>query len=859
MQAEDIKRKAFRFVRDTELGPVVLDLLIPQCVPLSFETELWDFKRKPPLLDEHPDVAARDLHKLEIHELIKDIASFHNSFGGYIVFGVEDSGAERVVGCSATLDLGDISKRFKSHTGRDIELFQNTLQVGEKNVLLLLVPRRKRSEEPIQFLKTGPSSETKKAAYQKGSIYIRRLDECRPAANSSEDWAFLFSDRIVSDSLTTSKKENIPSNLPPRDPDLVQFVGREDELTSLRSWVLDKRSPVRLISGIGGLGKTSVAYHFCEELAVSGAGDFEYIAWVSAKKTTYAALRGGLVKTTRHDFSTVYELLERLVILIAGESSVDDDAEEEELADILVDALKYRPSFIVVDDLDSLSPEEQRKCATVLQEIGFRTLDREHAGSKLLMTSRLDQGLSPTSVLKISGLDHDAFCLHIDNLCDQFGQPQFNLRLVKQVYTASSGSPLFASAIVRMASLGEPPKEVCETWASQDGEDVREFAFKRELDRLSKASASVLLAVVKLGEVSTEELLEAIEVSRRSLSDHINELQSFHLLGKKENEHGDIVLSTSKELIASAGILKSSLGQRAQEIERRCAIIRKNQGDQSREVGRTIRKIIKCLDEYEPDQALVLAKDLSKRNPRNGDAWCILARAFLSVQPPYYQQADDACTNAVKNSCSRAELFDYVIESKKGIGDWQGLKFYADKKRFKSKKRDPGLEAYLTAVFELVDLASQRGSYTDATRHAMDGVTKISDKVQNSYLESSFFNKLIIDQNRLADLAIKNTRLSVERPRDNLRVSDLGFELINLNVQTKGAVSAVFSGLSDWTNHVKQNDLLDEAEIDIISTNIRKLERLTDMLSQLSRDVSIELDQVATIQKQLGFLGASFS
>ncbi|MEO1951789.1 RNA-binding domain-containing protein, partial [Thioclava sp.] len=572
MKAESIKRSLFQLISDTDISETVVSHLFPGGSPLSFETELWDFKRKPPVLDEKPDDDARLSHKLEMHELVKDIVSFHNSYGGYIVFGVEDAGQNRILACDQTLDLGDISKRIKSHTGRDIELFQNTLEVEGKPVLLLLVPRRRRGDEPVKFSKAGPSTPKKKPAYQKGSVYIRKLDECRPAENSSEDWAFLFSERMISTSQSQPERESVPSNLPPRDPDMIRFVGRENELSILRTWLLDRRSPVKLISGIGGLGKTSVAYHFCEELALSGAGDFEHIAWVSAKKTTYAALRGEMVKTTRHDFSTVKELLQRLISILAGQSSVDEEADEDEYADILVDALTYRPSFIVVDDLDSLSPEEQRKCATVLQEVGFRTVDREHADSKFLLTSRLDQGLSPTSVVKVSGLDVESFGVRGDNLCDQVGVERFKPRLSRQIYAASSGSPLFASAIIRMASLGENPKEICERWSSHDGEDVREFAFKRELDRLTVGSATVLFAVVKLGEVTSDELLEAIEISKKSLFDNINELQSFHLLGKKENTQGDFLLSTSKELVASAGILKKKLGPKANDIERRCAI-----------------------------------------------------------------------------------------------------------------------------------------------------------------------------------------------------------------------------------------------------------------------------------------------
>ena len=207
LQIENLKFEIYQLVRNTDIGAEVVRSLFPEGVPLSFETELWDFKRKPPALGQRPDAKARETHKLETHELIKDIVSFHNSYGGYILFGVEDAGENRVLGCDLTLDLGDISKRIKSHTGQDIELSQNTLKVGECNILVLLIPRRRQSEGPVSFLKQGPSTPSKKPAYQKGSIYIRKLDECRPAECSAEDWAFLFSERVFSVSVPRPIKE----------------------------------------------------------------------------------------------------------------------------------------------------------------------------------------------------------------------------------------------------------------------------------------------------------------------------------------------------------------------------------------------------------------------------------------------------------------------------------------------------------------------------------------------------------------------------------------------------------------------------------------------------------------------------
>jgi hypothetical protein len=42
-------------------------------------------------------------------------------------------------------------------------------------------------------------------------------------------------------------------------PDTMDFVGRSDELDLLRHWVVEERSRLVAIHGMGGIGKTSVA------------------------------------------------------------------------------------------------------------------------------------------------------------------------------------------------------------------------------------------------------------------------------------------------------------------------------------------------------------------------------------------------------------------------------------------------------------------------------------------------------------------------------------------------------------------------------------------------------------------------
>ncbi len=82
MEIEKIRVSLFEQITSQNLNSSVLDLLLPEGVPHDFEDSLWDYKRKLPTLPENPTKDDRDQNKFEIHELIKDIVSFHNAFGG---------------------------------------------------------------------------------------------------------------------------------------------------------------------------------------------------------------------------------------------------------------------------------------------------------------------------------------------------------------------------------------------------------------------------------------------------------------------------------------------------------------------------------------------------------------------------------------------------------------------------------------------------------------------------------------------------------------------------------------------------------------------------------------------------------
>jgi hypothetical protein len=175
--------------------------------------------------------------------------ALHNAYGGYILFGIADKGKNRVLGCGNVFDCNDFNKRLESYTGVSIECLFRWMPARSvshsPHVGLLLVPRRTTGAPPVRFIKKGPDNLRGGRSFDQNT-YVRIRDECRPATATSEDWLFLHSDRSPPEKAGRSHRLPVKAFLPPRDAELVKFVGRQETLASLRAWLTDSRSPVRL-------------------------------------------------------------------------------------------------------------------------------------------------------------------------------------------------------------------------------------------------------------------------------------------------------------------------------------------------------------------------------------------------------------------------------------------------------------------------------------------------------------------------------------------------------------------------------------------------------------------------------------
>jgi hypothetical protein len=355
--------------------------LLPNGQPHGFESQLWDYKEKPPVLPSPASKTDKKTFKSEIGDIIKDAVAFHNAYGGYIIFGVADKGKDRLKGCDKELDCGDLNKRIAGYTEANFECLYKTMEVvghpNKRQVGVLLIPRRSPDAQPVKFRKDGPEKPAGGKSFSKDT-YVRVRDECRPAAASSDDWKFLHSDRTPPGCATTPRPRPINSNLKARDQELIEFVGREDSLAELRTWLTDVKALVRLITGIGGLGKTTLAYRFAEEVTETKASSIEWVIWLTAKEQTYSALRGQMVPTGKVDFDDLRTLYHALLKALSHEFPIaDDEPDIDELTDRVVEALSTYSCLVVVDDIDGLSPDQQKEVVPALNGIALRTVGRD--------------------------------------------------------------------------------------------------------------------------------------------------------------------------------------------------------------------------------------------------------------------------------------------------------------------------------------------------------------------------------------------------------------------------------------------------------------------------------------------------
>lgn len=727
----------YSFVRQGVLSEAVLKKLLPDGEPLEYERQLWDYKLELPCLplDRNPIQSEVDAFNGSIAEIVKDCTAFYNSYGGFVLAGIRDAPRE-LVGYQGHFDCDALNKRIQAATGQAIECYYKTFETTTDSgslvrLGLLFIPQRPDAILPAQFLKDAPPKPGGKRAYAQKDIYFRTGDQCC-RTESSEHYAFLCTPgrrSLAEPSYNALASPVLDSNLGARDESFIEFVGREAYLASLWSWFFDKFSAVRLLAGVGGVGKTTLAREFSEQVARAAPFGFQKVIWLSAKRQTYTAISGRYVAASRVDFENVDGLLRQICLELAYTTDeVPEDASRDALLDATVRALTVMPALVVVDDVDSLEPEQQQDMFHALIASFSQTVRGSQVGSRALLTARLDLGAAPGQVIRVKGLEQEEFLEFVRISCTALDLPESTVNAIEKrlprFLKISEGSPTFASSILRLIALGENIDKAMMKWEKSDGEEVRRFAFERELEQLTDAARAVLYALCVLGESTLIELSVVLTRSEQQVRDNLAELRRYHLVA-----HGDEHLPGGNQIAAPGTLrmMRPILREKVREpnrIESGCARARSAAPRTGRDLRPQINRIAALWANGQAREAHEIAEILERQHPDDPDIKYVVGRANLRLPKPDLRRAELAFRKAQEMGCHRAELLTLWVETKAALGDWNGL---LEITGFKGQEVPPAdlLLARADAHRKLIDMERAVGNVRSAAERALEAGREI--------------------------------------------------------------------------------------------------------------------------------------
>jgi hypothetical protein len=669
LKIQDIKRQLAQHVAQGKLDIGVVDALRQGEHFAPIECEVLDFKEQ----------CGEDA--LSLGKTVRQIVSFYNTYGGYLLYGVAETQSEtefRLVGVPKdSIDVKQLKDKIKNYTGSSIAIslqyFHLPASSEEKKfVALLHVPKRV-SPDPLAFGKDGPGDGKNRQIFRADDIYFRAGDECLEA--KGKHIAFLNGLRPNPLQAATAvleeevrRKVITDQNLPDRNFICPRFVGREAVLEALWSWLADDFSHARVLAGAGGLGKTSIAYEFAKELCVEAAAQFEKIIWVTAKKQQFSGISNNYLDVPETHFETFKELLSTIAAALGYLDSELEGASEKMLKKMVKDGLQTTPAFMVVDDVDSLTPDEQKRVLETGMMLGG-------TGSRLLMTTRFNQSYSPDIAITIEGLEGDEYREYLAALQDRFKSPPLTARQILHLHETTGGSPLFTESLIRLFKVLDPDKAI-KQWRGQHGEQAREAALRREVDLLTGEAKRILLTVAFLQSCSITELLEVTGYSEAQLLGPVDQLKALFLVSAPqitaEGRFGidantrALVLGLKQSLVAD----HARLEQRAAEIRRNASIRKANK--QNWVVGAAIRQAAALLRANKPEEAIQTINVALRKQRDNADLLCMKARCIVESASPDHEEARRLCRQAYDGGCRKEQLFDVWYEAEWTVRHYAG-------------------------------------------------------------------------------------------------------------------------------------------------------------------------------------------
>jgi len=302
------------------------------------------------------------------------------------------------------------------------------------------------------------------------------------------------------------------------------FIGRKKEAKDIKRRILDLRiHPIITVAGAGGVGKTALAHHICEEILLENQETFESLIWISAKKDKLTVTG---IEDIEPDVTNFEELVDAILNTFDLKELVNDSLSEKEefVTQLIFDTHeKGKGVLLVVDNLETISHDE--KLIEFLKDIPLP--------NKVLITSRLGLGETERRIPLREMTPGDARELFrtiaveksAKNLASQPNS------VIDKYTERMSGYPLVIKWVVGQAALGRDIERIVSSINSTDSE-IAQFCFDYIYDERLSEQAKKLLHCLAQNEKELPQavLMHVTSMDSDAFEDTVRELELASLL-----------------------------------------------------------------------------------------------------------------------------------------------------------------------------------------------------------------------------------------------------------------------------------------------------------------------------------------
>ena len=483
------------------------------------EGSLWDYKKDFPF-------SRSDNY---FGGIVRLICAFHNTFGGLIIFGVDDT-TRQITGNPVQINVERLNAVLRERLSNPIECSVRHYDVSKDlGIDVLLVTKRTVGDPPVRF--SVPIGK-----YKEGTIYVRNQHEVLTAR--SADMPFLYGPR---NDLSVDENRDIPPSLiralPASPATVKEFVGRSSVMERLWHWLVHDDEPRTFLYGKGGSGKSTIAFEFAKLVArstpyfkVSNGEHLDAVIFLSAKKMALDTNTSEVVPFIGNDFDSAEELFCQILVLSEWQNSEDVELLSfNELKRELEELMDTITTLIVVDDIDTLTTRGRDPGMDAL----YRAAIRARKGAKILYTLRNAPSHSLAQALEVPGLEDNEYRDFIRACCSQFNQPEPSESItLGQLSKSSERRPLVIEAVIGLRRTTGSYEKALELLQERAGDEIRGYLFDREYDALATDNrARYILAALSLTAkpLAFPDLEVVTRYNAQQLSDALGEITEMFL------------------------------------------------------------------------------------------------------------------------------------------------------------------------------------------------------------------------------------------------------------------------------------------------------------------------------------------